>query len=297
MSEMLKIENIRKVFNPGTINEKVALDGVDLTLEEGEFVTVIGGNGAGKSTTLNAVAGVWPVDSGKIYIGGEDVTKLSEHRRAQYLGRVFQDPMTGTATTMSIEENMAIAARRGKSRGLRWGITKAEREKYREMLSTLHLGLEDRLTSKVGLLSGGQRQAITLLMASIQKPKLLLLDEPTTGLDPVATEELYELLKRLNREKKTTILMVSHDLNKAVSDAGLILHVNKRSGCGYFGPADKYLDSEAARHFLGLDYKNSEETDSTAKVPIDRNENKDKDMNKNTGKSLLDKVKKGERYV
>ena len=132
MSEMLKIENIRKVFNPGTINEKVALDGVDLTLEEGEFVTVIGGNGAGKSTTLNAVAGVWPVDSGKIYIGGEDVTKLSEHRRAQYLGRVFQDPMTGTATTMSIEENMAIAARRGKSRGLRWGITKAEREKYRQ---------------------------------------------------------------------------------------------------------------------------------------------------------------------
>ena len=164
MGEMLKIENIRKVFNPGTINEKVALDGVDLTLEEGEFVTVIGGNGAGKSTTLNAVAGVWPVDSGKIYIGGEDVTKLSEHRRAQYLGRVFQDPMTGTATTMSIEENMAIAARRGKSRGLRWGITKAEREKYRQMLSTLHLGLEDRLTSKVGLLSGGQRQAITLLM-------------------------------------------------------------------------------------------------------------------------------------
>ena len=184
MSEMLKIENIRKVFNPGTINEKVALDGVNLTLEEGEFVTVIGGNGAGKSTTLNAVAGVWPVDSGKIYIGGEDVTKLSEHRRAQYLGRVFQDPMTGTATTMSIEENMAIAARRGKSRGLRWGITKAEREKYRQMLSTLHLGLEDRLTSKVGLLSGGQRQAITLLMASIQKPKLLLLDEHTAALDP-----------------------------------------------------------------------------------------------------------------
>ena len=193
MSEMLKIENIRKVFNPGTINEKVALDGVDLTLEEGEFVTVIGGNGAGKSTTLNAVAGVWPVDSGKIYIGGEDVTKLSEHRRAQYLGRVFQDPMTGTATTMSIEENMAIAARRGKSRGLRWGITKAEREKYREMLSTLHLGLEDRLTSKVGLLSGGQRQAITLLMASIQKPKLLLLDEHTAALDPKTAAKVLEI--------------------------------------------------------------------------------------------------------
>ena len=157
----------------------MALNGIDLTIRQGEMCGIIGSNGAGKSTTLNAVAGVWPVDSGKIYIGGEDVTKLSEHRRAQYLGRVFQDPMTGTATTMSIEENMAIAARRGKSRGLRWGITKAEREKYREMLSTLHLGLEDRLTSKVGLLSGGQRQAITLLMASIQKPKLLLLDEHT----------------------------------------------------------------------------------------------------------------------
>ena len=213
---MLKIENIRKVFNPGTINEKVALDGVDLTLEEGEFVTVIGGNGAGKSTTLNAVAGVWPVDSGKIYIGGEDVTKLSEHRRAQYLGRVFQDPMTGTATTMSIEENMAIAARRGKSRGLRWGITKAEREKYRQMLSTLHLGLEDRLTSKVGLLSGGQRQALTLLMASLQKPQLLLLDEHTAALDPKTAAKVLALTEKIIAEHHLTAMMVTHNMKDAI---------------------------------------------------------------------------------
>lgn len=224
---MLKIENIRKVFNPGTINEKVALDGVDLTLEEGEFVTVIGGNGAGKSTTLNAVAGVWPVDSGKIYIGGEDVTKLSEHRSAQYLGRVFQDPMTGTATTMSIEENMAIAARRGKSRGLRWGITKAEREKYREMLSTLHLGLEDRLTSKVGLLSGGQRQAITLLMASIQKPKLLLLDEHTAALDPKTAAKVLEISDQIISENHLTAMMVTHNMKDAIAHGNRLIMMHE----------------------------------------------------------------------
>ena len=224
---MLKIENIRKVFNPGTINEKVALDGVDLTLEEGEFVTVIGGNGAGKSTTLNAVAGVWPVDSGKIYIGGEDVTKLSEHRRAHYLGRVFQDPMTGTATTMSIEENMAIAARRGKSRGLRWGITKAEREKYRQMLSTLHLGLEDRLTSKVGLLSGGQRQAITLLMASIQKPKLLLLDEHTAALDPKTAAKVLEISDQIISENHLTAMMVTHNMKDAIAHGNRLIMMHE----------------------------------------------------------------------
>lgn len=227
MSEMLKIENIRKVFNPGTINEKVALDGVNLTLEEGEFVTVIGGNGAGKSTTLNAVAGVWPVDSGKIYIGGEDVTKLSEHHRAQYLGRVFQDPMTGTATTMSIEENMAIAARRGKSRGLRWGITKAEREKYRQMLSTLHLGLEDRLTSKVGLLSGGQRQAITLLMASIQKPKLLLLDEHTAALDPKTAAKVLEISDQIISENHLTAMMVTHNMKDAIAHGNRLIMMHE----------------------------------------------------------------------
>ena len=227
MSEMLKIDNIRKVFNPGTINEKVALDGVNLTLEEGEFVTVIGGNGAGKSTTLNAVAGVWPVDSGKIYIGGDDLTKLSEHRIAQYLGRVFQDPMTGTATTMSIEENMAIAARRGKSRGLSWGITKAEREKYREMLATLNLGLEERLTSKVGLLSGGQRQAITLLMASIQKPKLLLLDEHTAALDPKTAAKVLEISDKIIAENHLTAMMVTHNMRDAIAHGNRLIMMHE----------------------------------------------------------------------
>ena len=224
---MLKIDNIRKVFNPGTINEKVALDGVNLTLEEGEFVTVIGGNGAGKSTTLNAVAGVWPVDSGKIFIGGDDVTKLSEHLRAQYLGRVFQDPMTGTATTMSIEENMAIAARRGRSRGLSWGITKAEREKYREMLATLNLGLEDRLTSKVGLLSGGQRQAITLLMASIQKPKLLLLDEHTAALDPKTAAKVLEISDKIISENHLTAMMVTHNMRDAIAHGNRLIMMHE----------------------------------------------------------------------
>ena len=174
---MLEIQNVSKTFNAGTVNEKTALNGLNLKLNEGDFVTVIGGNGAGKSTMLNAVAGVWPVDSGKIIIDGTDVTKLGEHQRAAYIGRVFQDPMTGTAATMQIEENLALAARRGKRRGLRIGITKAERERYRELLKSLDLGLEDRLTARVGLLSGGQRQALTLLMATMNKPKLLLLDE------------------------------------------------------------------------------------------------------------------------
>lgn len=216
MAELLRIEDIYKTFNPGTINEKKALCGVNLTLEEGEFVTVIGGNGAGKSTTLNAVAGVWPIDSGRIYIGGDDVTKLSEYKRAKYLGRVFQDPMTGTATTMSIEENMAIAARRGKSRKLTWGITRAERETYKEMLKTLDLGLEDRLTSKVGLLSGGQRQAITLLMASIQKPKLLLLDEHTAALDPKTAAKVLEISDKIIAENHLTAMMVTHNMKDAI---------------------------------------------------------------------------------
>ena len=216
MAEMLKLDNIHKTFNPGTINEKIALNGVNLTLNEGDFVTVIGGNGAGKSTTLNAIAGVWPIDSGKIYIGGDDVTKLSEHKRAKYLGRVFQDPMTGTATTMSIEENMAIAARRGRKRGLSWGITKAERDTYREMLKTLDLGLEDRLTSKVGLLSGGQRQAITLLMASIQKPKLLLLDEHTAALDPKTAAKVLEISDKIISDNHLTAMMVTHNMKDAI---------------------------------------------------------------------------------
>lgn len=216
MAEMLKLDNIHKTFNPGTINEKIALNGVNLTLNEGVFVTVIGGNGAGKSTTLNAIAGVWPIDSGKIYIGGDDVTKLSEHKRAKYLGRVFQDPMTGTATTMSIEENMAIAARRGEKRGLSWGITHQERDTYREMLKTLDLGLEDRLTSKVGLLSGGQRQAITLLMASIKKPKLLLLDEHTAALDPKTAAKVLEISDKIIAENHLTAMMVTHNMKDAI---------------------------------------------------------------------------------
>ena len=214
MAEMLKIEEVYKTFNAGTINEKKALCGVNLTLEEGEFVTVIGGNGAGKSTTLNAVAGVWSVDSGKIYIGGDDVTKLSEYKRAKYLGRVFQDPMTGTATTM------AIAARRGKSRRLTWGITKAERDTYREMLKTLNLGLEDRLTSKVGLLSGGQRQAITLLMASIQKPKLLLLDEHTAA-------KVLEISDKIISENHLTAMMVTHNMRDAIAHGNRLIMMHE----------------------------------------------------------------------
>ena len=216
MAEMLKIDHICKTFNAGTINEKVALNGVDLTLEDGDFVTVIGGNVAGTPTTLNAVAGVWPVDSGKIFIGGDDVTKLSEYKRAKYLGRVFQDPMTGTATTMSIEENMAIAARRGRKRGLSWGITKAERDTYREMLKTLDLGLEDRLTSKVGLLSGGQRQAMALLMSTMTPIEFLILDEHTAALDPKTAELIMELTDKIVKEKNLTTVMVTHNLRYAV---------------------------------------------------------------------------------
>ena len=227
MAEMLRIEDVYKTFNAGTINEKKALCGVNLTLEEGEFVTVIGGNGAGKSTTLNAVAGVWPVDSGRIYIGGDDVTRLSEYKRAKYLGRVFQDPMTGTATTMSIEENMAIAARRGKTRRLTWGITKAERDTYREMLKTLNLGLEDRLTSKVGLLSGGQRQAITLLMASIQKPKLLLLDEHTAALDPKTAAKVLEISDKIIEESDLTAMMVTHNMRDAIAHGNRLIMMHE----------------------------------------------------------------------
>ena len=216
MGYMLEIQNIHKTFNPGTINEKVALNGVNLNLNPGDFVTIIGGNGAGKSTTLNAIAGVWSVDEGKIIIDGVDITKLSEHKRALYLGRVFQDPMTGTAATMSIEENMAIAARRGERRGLGWGITKKERERYKEALKELDLGLEDRLSSKVGLLSGGQRQAITLLMASLKKPKLLLLDEHTAALDPKTAAKVLAISDKIIQEHQLTAMMVTHNMKDAI---------------------------------------------------------------------------------
>ena len=213
---MLEIKNVYKTFNAGTVNEKVALKGLDLTLEDGDFVTVIGGNGAGKSTMLNAVAGVWPVDMGKIVIDGQDVTRLSEHQRAKYIGRVFQDPMMGTAPTMQIEENLALAARRGQPRGLGWGITKTERADYRELLRDLGLGLEDRLTSKVGLLSGGQRQAVTLLMATLKKPKLLLLDEHTAALDPKTAAKVLTLSEKIVEENHLTTLMITHNMKDAI---------------------------------------------------------------------------------
>ena len=213
---MLELKNICKTFNPGTINAKTALNDLSLTLADGDFVTVIGGNGAGKSTMLNAIAGSWPVDEGSILIDGVDVTGLPEFKRATFLGRVFQDPMTGTATTMSIEENMAIAARRGEKRGLSWGITHQERDTYREMLKALDLGLEDRLTSKVGLLSGGQRQAITLLMASIKKPKLLLLDEHTAALDPKTAAKVLEISDKIIAENHLTAMMVTHNMKDAI---------------------------------------------------------------------------------
>ena len=213
---MLEIKEIYKTFNKGTVNEKHALNGVNLTLNEGDFCTVIGGNGAGKSTTLNAIAGVWPVDSGAIIIDGKDVSGLSEHKRAPYLGRVFQDPMTGTVADMEIIENLALAARRGKRRGLSWGVKAKEREKYRELLAEFELGLEDRMSSKVGLLSGGQRQAITLLMATLQKPKLLLLDEHTAALDPKTASKVLELSDKIIKENNLTALMVTHNMKDAI---------------------------------------------------------------------------------
>ena len=213
---MLEIKEIRKTFNAGTVNEKTALNGVSLTLNDGDFVTVIGGNGAGKSTLLNAVAGVWPVDQGSISIDGVDVTHLPEYKRARYIGRVFQDPMMGTAATMQIEENLALARRRGKPRSLRPGITAAEREEYKELLKSLNLGLEDRLTAKVGLLSGGQRQALTLLMATLQKPKLLLLDEHTAALDPKTAAKVLEVTDRIIRQERLTTLMSTHNMRDAI---------------------------------------------------------------------------------
>lgn len=227
MSYMLEICDIYKAFNIGTINEKVALNGVSLQLNPGDFVTIIGGNGAGKSTMLNAIAGVWPVDDGKIIIDGVDVTKLSEYKRAKYLGRVFQDPMNGTAATMSIEDNMAIAARRGKRRTLRWGITKEERARYREMLKGLDLGLEDRMSSKVGLLSGGQRQAITLLMASLQQPKLLLLDEHTAALDPKTAQKVLDLSDKIINENQLTAMMVTHNMKDAIAHGNRLIMMNE----------------------------------------------------------------------
>ena len=227
MGYMLEIQNIYKTFNRGTINEKKALDGVNLTLNPGDFVTLIGGNGAGKSTTLNAIAGTWMVDEGKIIVDGTDITRLPEHKRAVYLGRVFQDPMTGTAATMSIEENMAIASRRGEHRGLGWGITRKEREEYKRQLKTLDLGLEDRLSSKVGLLSGGQRQAITLLMAAAKKPKLLLLDEHTAALDPKTAAKVLAISDKIIEEHNLTAMMVTHNMKDAIAHGNRLVMMHE----------------------------------------------------------------------
>lgn len=224
---MLNVQEIYKTFNPGTVNEKLALDGASLTLAEGEFVTVIGGNGAGKSTFLNAVAGVWPVDGGSISIDGIDVTGLCEYKRAKYLGRVFQDPMTGTAADMEIQENLALAAKRGKSRGLGWGISKKEKEEFHEMLKILNLGLEDRMTAKVGLLSGGQRQALTLLMATLQRPKVLLLDEHTAALDPKTAAKVLDTTERIVNEYHLTTMMVTHNMKDAIAHGNRLIMMNE----------------------------------------------------------------------
>ena len=213
---MLKITKLEKTFNPGTVNAKIALRGLNLTIEDGEFVTVIGGNGAGKSTLLNAIAGVWKPDFGKIEIDGVDVTDIPEYKRARFLGRVFQDPMMGTAPDMEIAENLAIASKRGIKRSFRWGVKRSDRSEYRELLKTLELGLEDRLSAKVGLLSGGQRQALTLLMATLNKPKLLLLDEHTAALDPKTASKVLYLTDKIVSENKLTTLMITHNMHDAI---------------------------------------------------------------------------------
>ena len=224
---MLKIVDLYKTFNPGTINEKRALDGLNLTLEDGDFVTVIGGNGAGKSTMLNAISGVWSPDCGDIIIDGVNVTHMPEYKRAKFLGRVFQDPMMGTAADMQIEENLALAKRRGKKRFLRWGITSSERSEYVELLKQLDLGLENRLTAKVGLLSGGQRQAVTLLMASLNNPKLLLLDEHTAALDPKTAAKVLEITDKIVNENKLTTIMITHNMRDAIKHGNRLIMMHE----------------------------------------------------------------------
>ncbi len=242
---MLKISNLTKTFNPGTITEKKALLGIDLTLEDGDFVTVIGGNGAGKSTLLNMIAGVYACDSGKIELNGIDLTNMSEYRRAKYLGRVFQDPMLGTAANMEIEENLAMAYRRGKFRSLAWGIKNSERELYREKLELLGLGLENRMKSKVGLLSGGQRQALTLLMATLQKPDILLLDEHTAALDPKTASRVLELTKQFVEQDHLTAFMVTHNMKHAIEYGNrLIMMMNGKIIYDVRGEEKKNLKTE-----------------------------------------------------
>ena len=224
---MLDIQNVHKTFNAGTVNAKHALCGVNLHLNPGDFVTIIGGNGAGKSTTLNAVAGVWNIDKGVIKIDGQDVAHLPEHKRAKFVGRVFQDPMMGTAAPMEIQENLAIAARRGEHRTLKWCISSKEKKYFRELLSILDLGLEDRMTAKVGLLSGGQRQALTLLMATLKQPKLLLLDEHTAALDPKTAAKVLEISDKLIAENNLTAMMVTHNMRDAIAHGNRLIMMHE----------------------------------------------------------------------
>ena len=223
---MLKLTNVSKTFNKGTINEKKALRGLNLTLNDGDFVTVIGGNGAGKSTMLNMIAGVYPIDAGKIEIDGVNISRQPEYKRAKYIGRVFQDPMKGTAAGMEIQENMALAFRRGHKRGLVWGIRAQEKDYYHDLLTRLGLGLQTRMTSKVGLLSGGQRQALTLLMATLQKPKLLLLDEHTAALDPQTAKKVLDLTNEMVTEQNLTALMVTHNMKDAIQIGNRLIMMN-----------------------------------------------------------------------
>lgn len=261
---MLKLKSIFKTFNAGTVNEKIALRGVNLQLNEGDFVTVIGGNGAGKSTMLNAIAGAYEVDDGSILIDGVDVTHLPEYKRAKYIGRVFQDPMMGTAATMQIEENLALAARRGKVRSLRSGITAAERESYRERLKILGLGLEDRMTSKVGLLSGGQRQALTLLMATLQQPKVLLLDEHTAALDPRTAAKVLEVTEKIVTANNLTTLMITHNMRDAIAYGNrLIMMYDGRIVVDISGEEKKKLTVE---QLLGLFSKASGSDEANDKM-------------------------------
>ena len=224
---MLEISNLSKTFNKNTINEKIALDHINLTLKEGDFVTVIGGNGAGKSTLLNAICGAWNIDAGKILLDGINITNMADYKRAKFLGRVFQDPTMGTAGEMEIAENLAIANRRGKRRTLRWGMKKQEKANYQTLLAQLDLGLENRLTSKVGLLSGGQRQALTLLMATLQKPKLLLLDEHTAALDPKTAAKVLEITDRIVSEKNLTTIMITHNMKDAIAHGNRLIMMNE----------------------------------------------------------------------
>lgn len=226
VSTLLNMMHIEKSFNIGTINEKKVLNDLSLTINDGDFITVIGGNGAGKSTMLNTIAGVYKVDGGRILLDGQDITYKGETDRAQYIGRVFQDPMMGTAPTMMIEENLAMAYRRTKKRGLGWGISAKEREIYRQALAQLGLGLEDRMSTKVGLLSGGQRQAVTLLMATLQKPKLLLLDEHTAALDPATSANVLELSDKIIKENNLTALMVTHNMQNAIDYGNRLVMMN-----------------------------------------------------------------------